>query len=63
MASRNVENTFVTVSRTFYPDEQRDINSFFVKLRKIGGYVRSCGKSGKIFSRSLSGEKIFVSCF
>lgn len=44
--SSAVGNKFVTVRRSLSADEQRDINSLFVKIGKIGGFVRSCGRSG-----------------
>jgi len=39
-------NKFVTVRRSLSADEQRHINFLFVKTGKIGGFVRSRGKSG-----------------
>jgi len=40
-----VENIFVIVRRSLSADEHRDINSLFVETGKIGGFVRSRGKS------------------
>jgi len=39
MASRNIENTFVTVRHILTPDELQYINSSFVKLGKIDRYL------------------------
>ena len=44
--SATVGNKFVTVRRRLSADEQRDIKSLHVKVGKIGGYVRSRGRSG-----------------
>ena len=44
--SAAVGNKFVTVRRRLSADEQRDIKSLYVKVGKIGGYVRSRGWSG-----------------
>jgi len=44
--SAAVGNKFVTVRRRLSADEQRDIKALFVKLGKIGGFVRSRGRSG-----------------
>ena len=43
--SSAVGNEFVTVRRNLSADEQIDTNSLFVKGGKIGGFVRSRGKS------------------
>ena len=50
MASRNAENTFVTVRRTLTPDELRNMNLLFVKLGiiivvNVSAYLasRMCG--------------------
>ena len=44
--SATVGNKFVTVRRRLSADEQRDIKSLYVKVGKIGEYVRSHGRSG-----------------
>ena len=44
--SSAVENKFVTVRRSLSADEQRDINSLFVKTGKIVVFVQFRGKSG-----------------
>jgi hypothetical protein len=70
MASRNVQNTLVSIRRNtnLAPDELRDIKSLFVKLGKIGGYVRSRGKSevwkyyGELQYKDASGNAISVDC-
>jgi len=41
-----VGNKFVSVRRVLSADEQRDINSLFIKTGKIGGYIRSSSRSG-----------------
>jgi len=41
-----LEIKFLPVGRRLSDDEQRDINSLFVKTGKIGGFGRSSGKSG-----------------
>lgn len=45
MTSRNRTNKFVTVNRKLSPAERNDIKSLIVKPGKIGGYVRSAGRS------------------
>jgi hypothetical protein len=44
--SATVGNKFVTVRRRLSADDQRDIKSLYVKVGKIGGYVRSRERSG-----------------
>ena len=44
--STTVRNKFVTVWCRLSADEQQDIKSLYVKIGKIGGYVRSRGRSG-----------------
>jgi len=45
MTSRNRTSKFVTVNRKLSPAERNDIKSLIVKPGKIGGYVRSAGRS------------------
>jgi hypothetical protein len=44
--SAAVGNKFVSVRRRLSADDQRDIKSLFVKVGKIGCFVRSRGRSG-----------------
>ena len=45
--ARAVTNKFVSVNRrSLTVEEQHDINRLFVKTGKIGGFIRSRGKSG-----------------
>ena len=43
-----VGNKFVSVRRVLSADEQRAINSLFIKTEKIGGYIRSSIRSGEL---------------
>ncbi len=43
--SAAVGNKFVTVRRSLSAAEQQDMSSLFVKTGKIGGFIRSKGKS------------------
>lgn len=44
--SAAVGNKFVSVLRRLSADDKRDIKSLFVKVGKIGGFIRSRGRSG-----------------
>ena len=47
LMARAVTNKFVSVNRrSLTVEEQHDINRLFVKTGKIGGFIRSRGKSG-----------------
>ena len=41
-----VGNKFASVSKVSSADEQRNINSLFIKTGEIGGYIRSSSRSG-----------------
>lgn len=43
--SASLGNKFVTVRRMMSADEQQNIKSLFVKVGKIGGFIRSRGRS------------------